>query len=140
MSAPVVLITGASAGVGRATATAFARHGYSVALLARGGERLADARAELEQLGCRALDISVDVADADAVEAAADRVENELGPIDVWVNNAMATVFAPFADTGPTSSGDCGSKHALRGSSSLSAQSCSSTGRRCGSRWSSYRR
>ena len=97
----VVAITGASAGVGRATALAFAREGYSVGLLARGRERLDAARREIEALGRTAVAVPVDVADADAVEAAASMVENELGPIDVWVNNAMATVFAPFSDTEP---------------------------------------
>ncbi|MFG0335997.1 MAG: SDR family oxidoreductase [Maioricimonas sp. JB049] len=94
----VVVITGASAGVGRACAVEFARQGYDVALLARGPQRLEAARRELEALGVRALPISVDIADPDAVEQAADQVERELGPIDVWVNNAMTTVFAPFRE------------------------------------------
>jgi short-subunit dehydrogenase len=96
-----VAITGASAGVGRATALEFAREGYAVGLLARGRERLEAAEREIEALGCRALALPVDVADAAAVEAAATRIEEELGPIDVWVNNAMATVFAPFSETEP---------------------------------------
>jgi short-subunit dehydrogenase len=96
---PVVAITGASAGVGRATAHEFAKQGYSVGLLARGQERLESAKLEIEELGRSAVAIPVDVADAGAVEAAASMVETELGPIDVWVNNAMATVFAPFMDT-----------------------------------------
>ena len=93
--AKIVVITGGSAGVGRATATEFARNGYDVAILARDPERLERAAAELRQHGVRALPIPTDVADADAVDAAAERVEDELGPIDVWVNVAMATVFAP---------------------------------------------
>lgn len=93
----VVVITGASGGLGRACARAFARDGASVALLARNFEALENAAAEARQLGARALPIAVDVADADALEAAADRVEAELGPIDVWVNNAMVTVVCPIA-------------------------------------------
>ena len=95
MRAKVVVITGAGAGVGRATATEFARHGCDVALLSRDPARLEHAAAELRRFGVRALPIPTDVADAAAVDAAADRVEQELGPIDVWVNVAMATVFAP---------------------------------------------
>jgi NAD(P)-dependent dehydrogenase (short-subunit alcohol dehydrogenase family) len=95
---PVVVITGASAGVGRATARAFAARGAHIALLARGHDGLEATRDEVERAGGRALAISVDVADADAVEAAAARVEAELGPVDIWVNNAMASVFAPFAE------------------------------------------
>jgi len=91
----IVVITGASAGVGRATARAFASDGWDVALLARGEAGLDAAAAEVRTLGRRALPISVDVADADGVEAAAARVEAELGPIDVWVNDAMESVFAP---------------------------------------------
>jgi NAD(P)-dependent dehydrogenase (short-subunit alcohol dehydrogenase family) len=95
----VVAVTGASAGVGRATARAFARDGADVGLIARGRERLESARQEIEALGRRAVVAEADVADADQVEAAAQRIEDELGPIDVWVNNAMATVFAPVSDT-----------------------------------------
>lgn len=91
----IVVITGAGAGVGRAAATEFARNGCDVALLSRDPDRLDHAAAELRRFGVRALPIPTDVADAAAVEAAADRVERELGPIDVWVNVAMATVFAP---------------------------------------------
>jgi NAD(P)-dependent dehydrogenase (short-subunit alcohol dehydrogenase family) len=97
----VVVITGGSAGVGRATARAFAAEGAAVALLARGQERLQAAAEEVEHLGGRALALSVDVADAGAIEQAADRIEEELGAIDVWVNNAMATVFAPVAELTP---------------------------------------
>ncbi|WP_428487365.1 SDR family oxidoreductase [Rhodopila sp.] len=91
----IVVITGAGAGVGRATATEFARNGCDLALLSRDPDRLEHAAAELRRFGVRVLPIPTDVADAKAVEAAADRVEQELGPIDVWVNVAMATVFAP---------------------------------------------
>jgi short-subunit dehydrogenase len=91
----IVVITGAGAGVGRATATEFARNGCDVALLSRDPERLERAAADLRRYGIRALPIPTDVADYNAVEAAAERVETELGPIDVWVNVAMATVFAP---------------------------------------------
>jgi short-subunit dehydrogenase len=93
----IVVITGAGAGVGRATVREFARGGCDVALLSRDPGRLEQAADEARAFGVRALPIPTDVADADAVEAAADRVEAELGPIDVWVNVAMATVFAPVA-------------------------------------------
>ena len=95
----VVVITGAGAGVGRAAADAFARAGYDVALLSRDGGRLERAAASLQsQYGVQTLAIPTDVADAAAVEAAADRAEAELGPIAVWVNVAMATVFAPVSE------------------------------------------
>jgi NAD(P)-dependent dehydrogenase (short-subunit alcohol dehydrogenase family) len=97
----VVVITGASGGVGRATAWEFAEQGARVALLARGTEQLFGAQLEVEALGGKALTIEVDVADAAAVEAAAERVEKELGPIDVWVNNAMNSVFAPIKEIHP---------------------------------------
>jgi NAD(P)-dependent dehydrogenase (short-subunit alcohol dehydrogenase family) len=97
----VVVITGASGGVGRATAHAFAKRGAHIALLARGEKGLEDCRAEVHKLGGRAICVPTDVADADQVEAAAARTESELGPIDVWVNDAMATVFATFADVTP---------------------------------------
>jgi NAD(P)-dependent dehydrogenase (short-subunit alcohol dehydrogenase family) len=93
-----VVITGASAGVGRATARAFARAGANVGLLARGQEGLNATVRELELLGVRALACSVDVADAAAVEQAAQQIEEQLGPIDVWVNNAMVTIFAPVSE------------------------------------------
>ncbi len=92
----VVVITGGSAGVGRATAEAFAREGAKVAVLARGQKRLNETVQELQRLGTQALSVSVDVADAQQVEDAARRVEEQLGPIDIWVNDAMTTVFAPF--------------------------------------------
>jgi NAD(P)-dependent dehydrogenase (short-subunit alcohol dehydrogenase family) len=95
---PVVVVTGGSAGVGRATARAFARKGAHVALLARGPERLEAARREIEAAGVRCLAIPTDVADADAVEDAAATVEATLGPIEIWVNNAMTSVFSPVAE------------------------------------------
>ena len=95
------MITGASGGVGRATAHAFAKRSAHIGLLARGEKGLHDCRREVEALGGRALVIPTDVADPEQVEAAADRAEAELGPIDVWVNDAMATVFAAFADVTP---------------------------------------
>jgi NAD(P)-dependent dehydrogenase (short-subunit alcohol dehydrogenase family) len=91
-----VVVTGASAGVGRATAVAFASRGDRVGLLARGSAGLAGALAEVERAGGTGLAVETDVADHEAVEQAAATVEAQLGPIDVWVNNAMATVFAPF--------------------------------------------
>jgi len=91
----VVAITGASAGVGRAAARAFAKRGASVGLLARGRDGLEATRREVEELGGRALIVPTDVADPDAVEAAAEAIEGAFGPIDVWVNNAMASVFSP---------------------------------------------
>lgn len=93
----IVVVTGASAGVGRAAALAFAQLGADVALLARGAEALAEVAELARGYGVRALPIETDVSNADAVEAAANRVETELGPIDVWVNNAMVTMFAPVA-------------------------------------------
>lgn len=89
-----VVVTGASAGVGRATVRAFARAGAHVALLARESPGLHAAAAEVEAEGVSALALAVDVSDAAQVDAAADRVEAELGPIEVWVNDAMATIFA----------------------------------------------
>lgn len=93
--APVVVITGASAGIGRATAVAFAELGWRVALLARGHAGLAGARHDVEAAGGEALVISVDVADAMAVESAAAQVMDRWSHLDVWVNNAMLTVFGP---------------------------------------------
>lgn len=92
----VVVITGGSAGVGRATAQAFAHEGAQVAVLARDPQRLDQTVRELEGLGTQAMSVPVDVADAQQVDSAAQRVEEQLGPIDIWVNNAMTTVFAPF--------------------------------------------
>ena len=99
LSSPqTVVITGASAGLGRAIAHSFAKRGARVALLARNPEALEAAREECEGLGGRALVIPLDVSDAAAVENAAAKVEQELGPIDVWVNNAMVSVFSPIKE------------------------------------------
>ena len=98
----VAVITGASAGVGRATAIAFARHGFDVALIARGETGLEAAADDVEAVGRRSLVLAADVADPEAVDEAANRVEAGLGPIDVWVNDAMTTAFAPFWDLSPT--------------------------------------
>ncbi len=97
----VVVITGASAGVGRAVARAFAREGASMGLLARGRDGLEAARLEVEELGGRALVLPLDVADADALEQAAESVEREFGPIDIWINNAMVSVFSPVKEMKP---------------------------------------
>ena len=94
----VVVITGASAGVGRATAHRFAQEGTRVALLARGSKALDGALAEVRAMGVEAIAVAVDVADAAQVEAAATRIEQELGPIDIWINAAMATIFAPVSE------------------------------------------
>jgi NAD(P)-dependent dehydrogenase (short-subunit alcohol dehydrogenase family) len=97
----VVVVTGGSAGLGRATVRAFADAGYDVAVLARGEDGLAGAVADVVAAGRRALGIACDVADHRAVDAAADQIEQRMGPIEVWVNNAMTSVFAPFMDTDP---------------------------------------
>ncbi|MFC6718035.1 SDR family oxidoreductase [Natrialbaceae archaeon GCM10025810] len=94
----VVVVTGASAGVGRATARAFGERGAKVGLLARGEEGLEGAREDVEAAGGEAITIPTDVANADEVEDAAETVEAEFGPIDVWVNNAMVSVFSPAAE------------------------------------------
>ena len=94
--AEVVVITGASAGVGRAAARKFARHGARIGLLARGTDGLKAARKEVEHLGSHALVIPTDVSDAQQVESAAARIEAEFGYIDIWINNAMASVFSPI--------------------------------------------
>ncbi len=96
--AEVVVITGASAGVGRATVREFARHGASIGLIARGKDGLEAARREVESMGGKALVLPTDVAEAEQVEDAAQRVEEQLGPIDIWVNNAMTSVFSPIKE------------------------------------------
>ena len=101
MQGNIVVVTGASAGIGRATAIAFAKRGCRIALLARGSEGLAAARQDVERAGGSALAIPTDVADFAQVEAAAAQVEREWGGIDVWVNNAMATIFCDFLDIAP---------------------------------------
>ena len=92
----VVVITGASAGVGRATVRAFAKRGASIGLLARDTAGLQAAAEEVKAADARALPLPTDVADSDAVERAAERIESELGPIDIWINVAMATIYAPL--------------------------------------------
>jgi NAD(P)-dependent dehydrogenase (short-subunit alcohol dehydrogenase family) len=96
-----IVVTGASAGVGRATARAFGARGDRIALLARGEDGLNAARREVEEAGGTGLPIPTDVADPDQVEAAAQRTEQELGPIDVWVNDAMTSIFAPTWEVAP---------------------------------------
>jgi NAD(P)-dependent dehydrogenase (short-subunit alcohol dehydrogenase family) len=97
----VAVVTGASAGVGRATARAFAARGYALGLVARGREGLDAAVGEARAAGVPAVGVDADVADPDAVEDAASRVEAELGPIDVWVNDAMVSVFGRFWEIAP---------------------------------------
>ncbi|SEP69435.1 NADP-dependent 3-hydroxy acid dehydrogenase YdfG [Faunimonas pinastri] len=99
--AKVVVITGASAGVGRAVAARFARDGASIGLIARGPERLEAAAEEVRHIGGQALALPLDVADHDQVEAAATRVEEEFGPIDIWINGAMATLLGPLHEMSP---------------------------------------
>ncbi|MDQ6925422.1 MAG: SDR family oxidoreductase [Candidatus Eremiobacteraeota bacterium] len=93
----VAVVTGASAGVGRAIVREYAKQGYDVGLIARGPDGLEAAKREVEQAGRRAVAVPVDVADAGAVEAAADRIERELGEITVWTNVAFSNVFAEFS-------------------------------------------
>ncbi len=99
----VVVVTGASSGVGRAVVREFARQspGVRIGLLARNEDGLEGARREVEAAGGEALALPTDVADAGAVEDAARRVEEEFGPVEVWVNNAMASIFAPFKEIAP---------------------------------------
>ncbi len=97
----IVVITGASAGVGRAAVQAFARRGAHIGLLARGKDGLEGARRDAERLGGKGLVLPTDVSDAEQVERAASAVEDKLGPIDIWVNNAMVSVFSPVKEMTP---------------------------------------
>ncbi len=94
----VVVITGASAGVGRATVREFAKRGAWIGLIARGKDGLEGARREVQAMGGKALVLPTDVADAEQVENAAQQVEEQLGPIDIWINDAMASVFSPIKE------------------------------------------
>lgn len=98
MQGKVVVVTGASAGVGRATAREFARRGAKIGLLARGHAGLEAAKTEVESLGGQAIVVPADVSDPDQIEAAADAVEKAFGSIDIWVNDAMVSVFSPFKE------------------------------------------
>jgi NAD(P)-dependent dehydrogenase (short-subunit alcohol dehydrogenase family) len=97
----VVVVTGASSGIGRAVAREVAQRGARVGLIARGADGLAGARADVEAAGSRGLAVPTDIADPTQVEAAAELIERELGAIDVWVNDAMTSVFAPFWEIEP---------------------------------------
>jgi NAD(P)-dependent dehydrogenase (short-subunit alcohol dehydrogenase family) len=97
----VIVITGASAGVGRAAAQAFAREGARIALIARGSAGLNGARRDVEKFGGEALVLPLDVADSAAIEKATEKIVQKFGPIDVWVNNAMASVFSPIKEMTP---------------------------------------
>jgi short-subunit dehydrogenase len=97
----VVVVTGASAGVGRATAKEYAKRGANIGLIARGPEGLEAVQEEVELAGGKGMVLPLDVTDADRLEAAAARVEDEFGPIDIWVNCAVSTIFAPFKDISP---------------------------------------
>jgi NAD(P)-dependent dehydrogenase (short-subunit alcohol dehydrogenase family) len=97
----IVVVSGASAGIGRATARRFAKDGWRVAVFARGVDGLEGAVRDIEAAGGEAMAIPLDVADEAAIEAAADRIECEWGPIDVWINNAMVTAYCEFMDMSP---------------------------------------
>jgi short-subunit dehydrogenase len=101
LAGTIVVVTGASAGAGRATALEFGKHGARVALIARDAGALEEARREVEAEGTYAMAIPCDVSDADGLAEAAQRVERELGPIGVWVNCAMLTIFSPLARIAP---------------------------------------
>ncbi len=97
----VIVVTGASAGVGRATVRAFAKRGASIGLIARGLDGLQAAANEIEDLGGNALIVPAEVADAEQIEKAAAAIENAFGPIDIWINNAMVSVFSPAHEMTP---------------------------------------
>jgi NAD(P)-dependent dehydrogenase (short-subunit alcohol dehydrogenase family) len=99
--AGIVVVSGASAGIGRAVARRFGAAGWRVALIARGVDGLEAARREIEDAGGEAMVIVADVADPAALEAAAERVEREWGPVDVWINNAMVTAYCDFMEMPP---------------------------------------
>jgi NAD(P)-dependent dehydrogenase (short-subunit alcohol dehydrogenase family) len=101
MNQEVVVVTGASAGVGRAIARAFAKRGAKIGLIARGRAGLEAARRDVEHLGGKALVLPLDVSDHDAIDKAAAQVEETFGPIDIWINNAMLSVFSPIMDMQP---------------------------------------
>src|SRR3954470_16595466 len=101
MGKGVAVVTGGTAGLGRAIVRELAARDWDVAILARGEDGLEGAAADVREAGNRALAVPTDVADRAAVEAAADRIESELGPIDVWINDAMVGVFGEFASTDP---------------------------------------
>jgi len=94
----VVVVTGASAGIGRATVRAFAKRGAYIGLVARSRDGLEGARKEVEEAGGKALVLLTDVADPDQVEKAAAAVEEAFGPIDIWINDAMASILSPFME------------------------------------------
>ncbi|HSJ45482.1 MAG TPA: SDR family NAD(P)-dependent oxidoreductase [Euzebyales bacterium] len=100
-SGTTVVITGGTAGVGRATPRRFAQDGARIALLARDSDRLDATRRELEEMGAAVLALPTDVADPDRVEAAAKAVEEGLGETDIWINDAMVTIYAEFLDIDP---------------------------------------
>lgn len=100
-SEKVVVVTGASAGLGRAIVREFAKHGARIGLLARGEDGLEGAKQDVEELGGKAVAIPTDVSDFSQVESAADQVEQTFGPIDIWINNAMVSVFSPFKEMQP---------------------------------------
>src|SRR6266511_3760939 len=97
----VAVVSGASAGLGRAVVRRLAHSGWDLGLLARGQAGLEGAHRDVEQAGGRALVVPADVADAEAIERAAERIETQLGPIDAWINVAMTTVFAELVDITP---------------------------------------
>jgi len=98
----IAVVTGASAGLGRACARAFGVSGYDVALIARGMDGLEAGKNEIVTMGRKAMYVSVDIADASAVDRAAQQIEDELGPIDIWVSNAMNSVFSPISEMVPS--------------------------------------